>query len=51
MMGRRPYNGRDRREIRDNILAKQVQLTEDDLPNGWSLSAIDFINRVTNNII
>ena len=26
MTGRRPYVGRSRREIRDNILAKQVQL-------------------------
>lgn len=46
MMGRRPYNGRDRKEIRDNILAKQVQLTEDDLPSGWSLPAVDFVNKV-----
>lgn len=51
MMGRRPYNGRDRKEIRDNILAKQIQLTEADLPNGWSLSALDFINKVTQLLI
>jgi serine/threonine protein kinase len=25
MLGRRPYNGRNRREIRDQILSKQVQ--------------------------
>ena len=46
MMGRRPYNGRDRKEIRDNILAKQVQLSEDDMKTGWSPSAIDFVNKV-----
>lgn len=26
MLGRRPYNGRNRREIRDQILSKQVQI-------------------------
>ena len=24
MMGKRPYNGKNRKEIRDNILSKQV---------------------------
>jgi serine/threonine protein kinase len=24
MFGKRPYNGKDRKEIRDNILSKQV---------------------------
>lgn len=50
MIGKRPYNGRDRKEIRDNILAKQVQLTEDDLPNGWSTTALDFVNRVRHSL-
>ena len=26
MLGRRPYNGRNRKEIRDQILSKQVQI-------------------------
>jgi serine/threonine protein kinase len=32
MTGRRPYLGRTRKEIRDNILAKQVQLKRCDVP-------------------
>jgi hypothetical protein len=26
MFGRRPYNGKDRAQIRDQILAKQIQI-------------------------
>lgn len=46
MLGRRPYYGRDRREIRDQIIAKQVQIRKNDVPEGWSLEAADFINRL-----
>jgi len=46
MMGRRPYQGRSRKEIRDQILAKQVQLKKNEVPEGWSLEAADFINRL-----
>jgi serine/threonine kinase 32 len=46
MLGRRPYLGRNRKEIRDAILAKQVQVRKQDLPPGWSLAAADFINRL-----
>jgi len=46
MMGRRPYHGRSRKEIRDQILAKQVQIKRNEVPDGWSLEAADFINRL-----
>jgi len=46
MIGKRPYVGRDRKEIRDQILAKQVQLKRSDIPEGWSVEAADFINRL-----
>ena len=46
MMGRRPYLGRSRREIRDQILLKQVQIKAGDVPKGWSYEVVDFINRV-----
>ena len=45
-MGRRPYLGRSRKEIRDQILMKQVQVKKHEIPEGWSLEAADFINRV-----
>jgi serine/threonine protein kinase len=37
MIGKRPYNGGNRKEIRDKILEKQVILTEVEAPEGWSL--------------
>ena len=45
MQGRRPYTGRSRREIRDQILTKQVQIKKYDIPDGWTIEAADFINR------
>jgi len=44
MLGRRPYFGRNRKEIRDHILSKQVKV--EDPPEGWSYEAVDFVNRV-----
>jgi hypothetical protein len=38
--------GRNRKEIRDQILAKQVQIKRNEIPEGWSLESADFINRV-----
>lgn len=46
MLGRRPYVGKSRQEIRDQILAKQVQIKKTDVPEKWSLEAADFANRV-----
>jgi serine/threonine protein kinase len=46
MLGRRPYNGRNRKEIRDQILSKQVGVRSEDVPKSWSLEAADFINKV-----
>jgi serine/threonine protein kinase len=46
MMGRRPYTGKSRKEIRDKIFEKQVVLKKSDLPEGWSLEAADFINKL-----
>mmetsp|Transcript_7085 Transcript_7085/g.6936 ORF Transcript_7085/g.6936 Transcript_7085/m.6936 type:complete len:194 (+) Transcript_7085:172-753(+) len=34
MTGKRPYLGKDRKEIRDAILARQVQLKRSDIPEG-----------------
>lgn len=46
MFGRRPYTGRNRREIREHILAKQIQIKRVEIPQGWSVEAADFINRL-----
>lgn len=45
MTGKRPYLGANRKEIREKILAKQVQLDEIP-PYGWSKESVDFINRL-----
>jgi len=46
MMGKRPYLGRSRKEIRDAISAKQVLIKPEDIPQGWSPEAADFANRL-----
>jgi serine/threonine protein kinase len=44
--GKRPYLGKNRREIRDAILAKQVCLKRNEIPDGWSSEAVDFVNKM-----
>lgn len=46
MLGRRPYNGRTRREIQSAMASRQVQLRKTDIPEGWSLEAADFVNKL-----
>lgn len=46
MMGRRPYKGKSRKEIREQILARQVSIRKVDIPDGWSVEAADFINKL-----
>jgi serine/threonine protein kinase len=46
MYGVRPYLGKSRKEIKDLILSKQVQIKPGDIYDGWSLEAADFINKV-----
>jgi len=46
MLGRRPYLGNSRKEIKDQILARQVTVKLDQLPFKWSPYSLDFINRV-----
>lgn len=46
MLGKRPYLGKDRKEIKENMLSRQAQVRIDELPYKWSPHAIDFINKV-----
>jgi len=46
MMGYRPYWGRNKRELKDMILSHQAQIKRKDIPEGWSLEAADFINKL-----
>jgi serine/threonine protein kinase len=46
MTGKRPYLGKDRKEIKDQILSSQVQIKKTEIPSGWSREAADFINKL-----
>jgi len=46
IMGKRPYLGRNRREIRDAVIARQVQIRSSEVPLEWSLEAVDFANKL-----
>ena len=46
MKGYRPYHGRNRKEIKENILSKQVVISKEEIPPGWSLESADCINRL-----
>ncbi|CAK60028.1 unnamed protein product (macronuclear) [Paramecium tetraurelia] len=46
MLGRRPYLGRSRQEIREQMLAKQAAIKRQEIPPGWSLEAADFTNKL-----
>ena len=46
ILRKRPYQGKDRKEIKYNMLAKKAQVRIDELPYKWSPHALDFINKV-----
>lgn len=46
MFGFRPYTGKSRKEIKEKIMAKQIQIKRNEIPEGWSIEAADFVNKV-----
>ena len=46
MNGLRPYLGKNRKEIKEKIMAKQAQVKKNQIPKGWSVESADFINRL-----
>jgi serine/threonine protein kinase len=46
MLGIRPYLGKSRKEIKELILSKQVQVKATDIPYEWSEDSADFVNKV-----
>lgn len=46
MLGRRPYIGKSRKEIKEQIMAKQAVIKQDEVPDFWSEESVDFINRL-----
>lgn len=46
MMGKRPYLGKSRQEIKQKIKEKQIIIPKRDIPEGWSIEAADFTNKL-----
>ena len=47
MMGERPYQGKNRKEIREQMFNIEIKLDKDDLPSDWKdENVIDFINKL-----
>ena len=42
--GERPYLGKSRKEIKQQVLRKQAKIDPDDILDGWGPESIDFIN-------
>eukprot|EP00826_Nyctotherus_ovalis_P064830 TRINITY_DN9517_c0_g1_i8.p1 TRINITY_DN9517_c0_g1~~TRINITY_DN9517_c0_g1_i8.p1 ORF type:complete len:134 (+),score=2.21 TRINITY_DN9517_c0_g1_i8:76-477(+) len=45
MMRVRPYEGMNRKDCQGAVLAKEINLTRANTPEGWSSAAADFINK------
>ena len=47
MMGERPYQGKNRKEIKEQMFSIEIKLDNDDLPDDWvDENIIDFINKL-----
>ena len=46
MMGKRPYYGKNRKEIKEQMISVQACIKKDDLRQGWSPESADFINKL-----
>lgn len=46
MMNKRPYLGKSRQEIKELVLAKQVIIKKDEIPENWTVESADFVNKL-----
>ena len=46
MTGSRPYCGKNRKEIKEQMLSKPAIINEENLAQGWSQESADFINKL-----
>ena len=44
MLGRRPYYGKSRKEIKEQMLSTPAVIKEENITHGWSTDSADFIN-------
>ena len=45
-MGKRPYLGKSRQEIKQKIKEKQALIKKKEIPQSWSMEAADFANKL-----
>ena len=46
MNGKRPYVGKNRKEIKEQMMSYQVFIKKEFIPDNWSEEAADFVNRL-----
>jgi len=46
IFGKRPFEGKNKKEIADNILNTRINLKENNIPENFSIEVADFINRL-----
>ena len=46
MLGKRPYYGKNRQEIKEQMLTKEAMINNENIPKGWSNDSVDFINQL-----
>ena len=46
MNGKRPYSGIHRKEYKDNLSNKEIQIKKGEQPIGWSNDSVDIINKI-----
>ena len=46
MLGHRPYKGKNKQEVKNDILSRQVLIKQEEKPDEWSYESFDCINRL-----
>ena len=41
---KRPYNGKNKKEIKIDILSKNIKINKNDIPFSWNFSVCDLVN-------
>ncbi len=43
---KRPYIGKSRKEIKEQIVSREINVKINEIPTGWSTEAADFLNKL-----
>ena len=46
MIGKRPYNGKTRKEIREQMITKKAHIKKEQIPKNWTKTSADFFNKL-----